>query len=473
MRSPLTTSPLNAIIQADVKEAAQEILVKAINPWIFFNSHGIDIPKVNGKRISIKGFEFSGSALDVFWGGFADEWVQKTGRELIELTRRKAIERGLPVAPALTDCLNEIRLMVATIFNRMAEIEQRLKGKGYPKSVPKTDVSHLIQINVDDLEKIVEAEFMASLSRQPKQSMSLPQAYYEKEFENRFLRSKGNEFQILFEQLMKLAYPADFMACRPWGTQGDRKNDGFLKSERRLFQIYAPYEMKSSEAIAKITEDFEGAKQYWREYFDTWVFGHNAVHGLPPHVHELILNFEKKNPGIKLEPWGWEEFRLIFRKLTQEDLQSWLGGIPETTPHTAISPFLKLASEPRRGIKFAFVLFLKNTGSKTVKNIRLRLEHSETHTVAWAPSDDWKHLEKGISLPINPWDLEYTKGLNPQEETQVIAIPFQEIPTEQIFISLHFSAEDTMPQDWIFKTSPDNLENNSYNSFNFILKSKL
>jgi hypothetical protein len=30
------------------------------------------------------------------------------------------------------------------------------------------------------------------------------------------------------ERLMDLAYKADFMACRPSGKGGDRKNDGFL-----------------------------------------------------------------------------------------------------------------------------------------------------------------------------------------------------------------------------------------------------
>ena len=38
------------------------------------------------------------------------------------------------------------------------------------------------------------------------------------------------------------------MACRPWGDRGDRKNDGFLKSERRL-QVYAPNEMSEAKAI--------------------------------------------------------------------------------------------------------------------------------------------------------------------------------------------------------------------------------
>lgn len=158
--------------------------------------------------------------------------------------------------------------------------------------------------------------------------MNITEAYYMQRFEILFLRAKGNEFQTLFERLMGLAYKADFMACRPWGKIGDRKNDGFLKSERRLFQVYAPNEMTAKEAIAKISEDFEGAKLHWGTHFDKWVFVHNASDGLPPHVQTLLLNFEKANSGITLEPWSLEEFRLIFRKLTTDDLVPWLGAAP-------------------------------------------------------------------------------------------------------------------------------------------------
>ena len=158
--------------------------------------------------------------------------------------------------------------------------------------------------------------------------MNLEDAYYEQRFEVAFLRAKGDEFQTFFERLMGLAYKADFMACRPWGNQGDRKNDGFLKSERRLFQVYAPNKMEAARAKKKITEDFEGAKEHWASHFDKWSFVHNAEDGLPPHVQELLLAFEQANPGIEVQPWGLEELRPIFRKLTIEDRVSWFGPAP-------------------------------------------------------------------------------------------------------------------------------------------------
>jgi hypothetical protein len=158
--------------------------------------------------------------------------------------------------------------------------------------------------------------------------MELQDAYFEQRFENAFLRAKGEEFQTFFERLMGLAYKADFMACRPWGSAGDRKNDGFLRSQRCLFQVYAPNEMTASKAKAKITEDFEGATEYWGTLFDRWVFVHNATDGLPYHIHDLLLDFEKKCPGRRLEAWGLEELRLIFRELSVEDKISWFGIVP-------------------------------------------------------------------------------------------------------------------------------------------------
>ncbi len=86
---------------------------------------------------------------------------------------------------------------------------------------------------------------------------SLEKAYYDVRFENAFLKAKGNAFQTFFNELMGRAYKGDYMPCRPWGNRGDRKNDGFLKSERRLFQVYAPNKMTGRKTIDKIEEDFK------------------------------------------------------------------------------------------------------------------------------------------------------------------------------------------------------------------------
>ena len=82
--------------------------------------------------------------------------------------------------------------------------------------------------------------------------------YYEHRFRTQFLEAKGAAFQELFVAIMSKAHGGDFMPCRPWGAVGDRKNDGDLKSERILFQVYAPNEFKVSQTTAKIREGFYG-----------------------------------------------------------------------------------------------------------------------------------------------------------------------------------------------------------------------
>lgn len=50
--------------------------------------------------------------------------------------------------------------------------------------------------------------------------------------------------------------------------------------------------------------------------------------GCHPHVQKLMLDFEAENPKIKLEPWGLEELRVIFRKLSNDDKACWFGPAP-------------------------------------------------------------------------------------------------------------------------------------------------
>src|SRR4029077_14961857 len=136
---------------------------------------------------------------------------------------------------------------------------------------------------------------------------------------------------------MSLAHPADFIPCRPWGNAGDRKNDGYLKSERTLFQVYAPNEMAAADAVAKIEEDFTGALPYWQQYFGKWVFNHNAHGGLSPQIINKLLELEQRYSPLQVTHWGLEELRERYRRIPLESLQSWLGFAPTDTAKRSLS----------------------------------------------------------------------------------------------------------------------------------------
>lgn len=151
--------------------------------------------------------------------------------------------------------------------------------------------------------------------------------HYELRFRVAFLESKGNAFQSLFDQVMTKSHPGQYMPSKPWGKVGDQKNDGFLSSERTLFQVYGPDDMAATKAVLKIDEDFNGALPHWKEHFDKWVFAHNAD-ALPPHVQRKIMELRAAHPEIAIETWGWEELRLRFNSLSLDAKQSLFGPAP-------------------------------------------------------------------------------------------------------------------------------------------------
>ena len=164
----------------------------------------------------------------------------------------------------------------------------------------------------------------------------LQRTSYEKDFRIAFLESKGDGFQRLFEKLMFKVHPNDFLACRPWGNVGDKKNDGYLPSARTIYQIYAPNELTANDAIKKINEDFNGAKEHWEQYFSEWTFVHNAQDGrLGPHIIEALEKLRQNNPEIKIGHCGYEEMLAKFRQLSLQDLESWFG--PSLTVEASIN----------------------------------------------------------------------------------------------------------------------------------------
>ena len=153
-------------------------------------------------------------------------------------------------------------------------------------------------------------------------------AFYELAFKVAFMESRADEFQGFFSSIMEKRYPADFIRVRPWGNAGDWKNDGYLRSKRMLFALYAPNEIDAATCIAKIDSDFKGALPHWQAHFDTWVFTHNSRDGLGPHVTSKLLDLKAAHEPICVTNWGFEELRQETMRLKEMDLASLLGPAP-------------------------------------------------------------------------------------------------------------------------------------------------
>ena len=131
-------------------------------------------------------------------------------------------------------------------------------------------------------------------------------SWYRMAFKARFLECKWNAFQELFADIMERGHPDDFERIDPAGSRGDRGCDGYLRSTKTVFQVYAPRDIPGLQKLHdKITGDFEKAKAFFKDQMAGWIFVHNRKE-LSADTLNLIQDLENDSPGITTGFWGFE-----------------------------------------------------------------------------------------------------------------------------------------------------------------------
>lgn len=152
---------------------------------------------------------------------------------------------------------------------------------------------------------------------------------YEMAFRDRYQELFEDEFQEFFSEIMERVYPdGDFVRVRPWGKLGDRKNDGYLFSERTVFAVHAPRKPTSAGIRSKIESDFQGCLPHWDQHIDKWIFVHNDREGVGPDALATILEINKAQSKDLAGQWGREALRSRVMSLSDEHLRSLFPGMP-------------------------------------------------------------------------------------------------------------------------------------------------
>jgi hypothetical protein len=167
----MTKSPIYDLIKAEVERAGNNLIKKKIEPWVFFTVKGVKIEKSDGTQINISaGFEFSGSPRLVFWDGFVDEELIALALSLFENARSKAITHGVSTESSILACYDCLSGLVLRVFDRMADIDKRLRGKGYPNSVSKENIGERNSNLNRVIEKFAEAHIASAKASKNKNS---------------------------------------------------------------------------------------------------------------------------------------------------------------------------------------------------------------------------------------------------------------------------------------------------------------
>lgn len=153
-------------------------------------------------------------------------------------------------------------------------------------------------------------------------------------FENLLLRSSGDQFQKVFNELMTRAHDG-YVSVQPWGALGDRGNDGYIATELRFFQLHAPsgaapnahVSFKKSVAdFAKLLGAYSNLKHYHFVLNDRF-------QGVPNPVSQAHNQLQQSNTQlIDCFPIGCLQLRSKFEGLSQEKQVLIVGDLPAKTP---------------------------------------------------------------------------------------------------------------------------------------------
>ncbi len=173
------TTPLYPTFKKRISDSVEQLLQKQVTPWAFLDSgKPFRIEKLDKLEICYEGVGFEGSPREVFWGRYIEPFLEVLAKREIAEAVSLARERGVDGKILLLEVRGLLRDGSRRVFARMAEIDQRLMGNGYPKNVPLRRVEHEVQ-NVDQfIEERIQAE-LDMWRPSPKQKPGL-EAWYEK-----------------------------------------------------------------------------------------------------------------------------------------------------------------------------------------------------------------------------------------------------------------------------------------------------
>lgn len=156
-----------------------------------------------------------------------------------------------------------------------------------------------------------------------------------KAFKLRIHESNGNAYEDLFCEVMRAANK-DFKKVKPQGRIGDRKNDGFIQSEGRYYQVYAPQSPTGNptSATSKLEKDLDGLIAYWRsehnyEIKHFYFVFNDKYHGAYPEIYTTLNNVKHKHNLDVCDVFLSSELEDIFMELPADSIASICGYYPK------------------------------------------------------------------------------------------------------------------------------------------------
>ncbi len=142
-------SPLFPKFEKRISVATDQILRHQVDPWLLM-SQGLTVKHFDGRPISYGGIRFEGSPRQVFWSGYIEPYLENMVITELSVGTALANERGVDVRELIPEIQGLLKSAIAKVLARMADVDRRLRGGGFPDQVPlrrtQSEFAHLVAL---------------------------------------------------------------------------------------------------------------------------------------------------------------------------------------------------------------------------------------------------------------------------------------------------------------------------------------
>jgi hypothetical protein len=150
-------TPLFVRTKARVKQREDYLIKEKVHPWLFmWPESSVKVKLHDGRDYSYAGLEYGGSVVSVFWKSL-DPFLEDTVRQVLDEVGKECQSNGIDASAPLTEAGWLLESMITHVYQEMAEVDQKLRGRRDQKSVPRADVEPQIKHMTEIVQEHVKA----------------------------------------------------------------------------------------------------------------------------------------------------------------------------------------------------------------------------------------------------------------------------------------------------------------------------
>lgn len=169
-------TPLHPTFAKRIDDSVARIVHDQVEPWFFMQTR-LTVKRFNGRPISYEGIEFAGTPRTVFWSQYIEPFLEDLVVRELSAAVTAAKEREVDARHLIPEVQSLLLSGSRRVLSKMAEVDQRLLGRGFPQQVPLRS----IEAEQEGMRAFIDRHALAELE------MWKPRPWYERWYEqNKF-----------------------------------------------------------------------------------------------------------------------------------------------------------------------------------------------------------------------------------------------------------------------------------------------